>query len=97
MHSNLRDGLLTGGANMDVDLDNLQTQLLAAPTNAVIRADLLQDFDCAGGSPYRTLNFGGPPPQIRVNGPSTNFLRLINDGIGNNINGVAFNNSSDTP
>lgn len=62
--------------------------LLGGPTHA--NADLLEDFDGGGNTPYAVTSSSGDfTPMVMAGGPSGSFLRLT-DLSGSNNNSVAF-------
>jgi len=66
----------TGGATMDVDLDNITSGKAHLPQAGT---DTVQDFE-GGGSAYQVNSYGSTPhPAIRNDaGPEGNYLRLVN-------------------
>ena len=54
-----------------------------------------EDFDTPG-TPSTTRQLGtAPGPAVLAGGPTGNFLRLINDGVNNNKNAIAFDQTGD--
>ena len=55
----------------------------------------MQDFDGGGtASATRQLN-SAPGPAVLAGGPTGNYMRLINDGVNNNNNAIAFDQAPD--
>ena len=78
----------TGGANMDVDLDNVDVQYgapVAALPQAGAYSGTYQDFDSLGGTPFVLTQSGtSPGPQIMTGGPMGNYVRVIEKTNGQN-------------
>lgn len=91
-------GARTGGANMDVDLDNIDVQYSNpyVPLPVINSTTLIQDFDSAGTTPYTPVQLGSSPgPTPVTGGPTGAFLRLINDGVNSQVNNIAFDRGPD--
>ncbi|MEM7394337.1 MAG: hypothetical protein AAF492_18520, partial [Verrucomicrobiota bacterium] len=93
----------TGGLDMDIDIDNIfvhYTNFFTGGIPVIVTNGFFQDFDRVGGTDYVPIQHVGafstntpfvPGPMIRNDGDShTNFLRLVNDLVGNNRNSLAF-------
>ena len=90
----------TGGANMNVDVDNVDVAYsnpyVAPPTVSVPSSAMVQDFDSLGTTPFvGTQGNVGPGPLVAGGGPTDNFLRLVNDGVNSQANAVAFDRIAD--
>lgn len=82
--SRVEFGGRTGGRFVNGDIDNINVQYIGGPNQ------LYQDFD-GGGTPLTPGQLGpGPGPATIQGGPRGNFLRLINDGVNNQRNSIAF-------
>ncbi len=76
----------SGGATLDVDLDNIVSGIAPGPQPLNTR----QGFD-GGGSQYKAFTFrNNPHPQLMTGGPTGNYLRLIHDGANDNWNSLTF-------
>jgi len=82
-------GARTGGRYMDLDLDNITGE----PVPFALSADhTAQDFE-GGGTRYevwKTPGGGDGISEIRTDGPTGNYLRLVDDGQKNHRNSVVF-------
>ncbi|MFC1805640.1 PEP-CTERM sorting domain-containing protein [Planctomycetota bacterium] len=88
----------TGGANVDVDLDNINVAWSGptAPPPTISATTLVQDFDSAGTTDYVLTQGQNPPaPVVQAGGPTGNYLRLINDGAGSQANRIGFDRAPD--
>ena len=88
----------TGGANEDCDLDNIAVAYsgaaYAVPT--VSPTGLYQDFDSAGSTTdFISTQAGSSPGPTISGGGDGNFLRLINDGVNNQVNAIGFDRAAD--
>jgi len=85
----------TGGANMDVDLDNINVQYsnpyVPPPTVSLPPGKVMQDFDSLGTTPFITTQYGTTPgPLVVPGGPTGNFIRLANDNVANQRGAIGF-------
>ncbi|MBN2474268.1 MAG: hypothetical protein JXB62_06655 [Pirellulales bacterium] len=88
----------TGGANMDVDLDNISVDYSNpyAPLPVISSATLIQDFDSAGTTNFTSSQWGSDPgPMPIAGGPTGHFLRLVNNDVNSNSNAIAFDRGPD--
>lgn len=97
----------TGGENLSLDLDNVNvtyanpfTGLAAAPTTG----HLYQDFDRAGTTSYRAIQFNRsdvntfrPGPLIKPAEPGSSgaYMQLVSDGVNGQQNHIAFERAMD--
>lgn len=83
----------TGGADMNVDLDNIDVQYgapIAALPSAGAYSGTYQDFDSLGGTPFVLTQSGSSPgPQVTAGGATGNFVRVISK-VNNQKNQIAF-------
>lgn len=85
----------TGGANMDVNLDNIQVsysnQITSPPESITPPANtLVQDFDHLGTTHFVANQYSSSPgPQVLAGGTSGNYLRVIQQ-TNNQTNQIAF-------
>jgi len=89
----------TGGANMTVDLDNVNVQYnnayAAPPTLSPAAGTTLQDFDSLGTTPFVTTQWDTTPGPLAVGGGATgNFMRLVNQGVGGQNGVIAFDRTA---
>jgi hypothetical protein len=88
----------SGGADMDVDLDNINVQYnspYAAPPT-ISPATLSQDFDSLGTTLFRsTQGVTTPGPLVQAGGPTGNYIRLTHDNVRDNRNAIAFDRAFD--
>lgn len=98
----------TGGASMDVDLDNIDVEYTNAfdpgGLPSVTPTGLFQDFDSLGGTGYTArqhastdLDFTRPGPYLLPadDGSDGVFLRLVEDTINGHNNTIAFDRALD--
>ena len=58
---------------------------------------VMQDF-AGGGTAYTTSMYGnGPAPDVRSDGPTGSYLRLIHDNVTSNVNRVSFDRVLEGP
>ncbi len=85
----------TGGADMDVNLDNIQVSYsnpIASPPGSITPPanTLVQDFDHLGTTHFVANQYSSSPgPQVLAGGPSGNYLRVIQQ-TNNQTNQIAF-------
>ena len=88
----------TGGSDMDADFDNISVAYsspYAAPPTISTKT-LSQDFDSLGTTGFVTRQLNtSPGPLVQSGGTSGNFLRLINDGVNDQYNSMAFDRAYD--
>ncbi len=89
----------TGGANMNVDLDNIDVQYsdpyTAPPTLAPASNQIAEDFDSLGTTPSAVTRAGSlPGPLVQSGGATGNFLRLTNN-VNSQGNTIAFDRIAD--
>lgn len=87
----------TGGADMNVDLDNvnvLYSNPTTAPPTIGPYSGTLQDFDSLGTTPFQLNRYGAAfGAQLVAGGPTGNFLRLVDQNNGES-NQVAFDRTN---
>lgn len=90
----------TGGANMNVDLDNVDIQYsnpYTPPTTIPVGSNQArEDFDSLGTTPSAVTRAGTlPGPLVLGGGPTDNYLRLVNNGVNSQTNAIAFDRIAD--
>jgi hypothetical protein len=102
--SRVQFGARSGGADMDVDIDNIRvtwTNEYLTPPMAIVTNRLYQDFDLSGATFFSVGQFVSPTAAVPRPGPLPRddepgrgvYLRLLHDNVNSGRNAITFDHA----